>query len=507
MDSTAWMMLGVASLLSLLLVATVITIPLRRLGRGGGSWGALLAALSLPMAVLLFTSLLLWVISAFPAAFGALHLERSHVEAWYLFWVILLLFNLSEGLGRLYHLYFRKDAQPAHGLALFLGRVVVVGASLLIVLQFAMDLSTSQLLTSTAVVATVLGIALREVLSNFLAGLSVHLAGTVQPAQWIAIGDKEGEIIQRNWRETRIRSTGGHIYIVPNSLIASSLITHMTWDSPLRRHHLDFPVSYDASPALVRQALQEAAISVPEVDRTCKWPDAMVLACKDNSMVYRLRFWSRTFHDRSRIEGDVQERVWYQLGRHGIALGSVSEVKIPTLSGTLSAQVTEPIPETGYDLLLRSGFVQRYLVGSDGRLLVDETALRAFATLLRRRTYGADEELFRLGDVGEVCYILLRGDLYGRTGLSVQGGGAGEFRVEPGEWVGEISVFSGLTRTATVFVKGSEAEVLEVSNRALHYLLSCHEEIARLFQQRLAQRSRRMLEELRTLDLPHTAIS
>ena len=254
MNNTSWIMLGTVGLLSILLVTTAITLPLRTLRQGFGPWGIFLSTLSLPLTVLVLSSLLYGLVLAFPAAFGSLPLEHSFLEAWYLFWAILLLFNLSEGIGRLYYASLRKEVQPGHNTLFFLGRVVVVGASLLVLKRFAMDLSTSQLLTSTAVVATVLGIALREVLGNFLAGLSVHLVGTVQPSQWIAVGDKEGEIIQRNWRETRIRSTGGHIYIIPNSTIASSTITHMTWDSPLRRHLLDFPVDPAVSPALVREA-------------------------------------------------------------------------------------------------------------------------------------------------------------------------------------------------------------------------------------------------------------
>ncbi|MBF0399708.1 MAG: mechanosensitive ion channel [Magnetococcales bacterium] len=502
MDNASWIVLSSAVVLSVLLVATLITIPLRRLSKSGGEWGKLFAVLSLPLAVLALSSILLALLFAFPAAFGPLRPERKHLEAWYLFWGILLLFNLSEGIGRLYHTHFQRDAPPAHGILYFLGRLFIVGISLLLVLQFAMDLNASQLLTSTAVVATMVGFALREVLSNFLAGLSVQLVGTVQPTQWIAIGDKEGEIIQRNWRETRIRSTGGHIYIIPNSTVANSVITHMTWDAPLRRHAIDIPVDYLISPAVVCQALREAAASVPEVDQSHKKPDAMISACRESAMIYRVRFWSRTFHDRSHIEGAVRERVWYQLQRYGIRPGAITEIKVPDLT---TAIATNPVPADlapgCYELLLGSGFVHRFLQSSTGQMLVDESALRTFAALLRRRLYGQGEVLFSLGESGYLCYIHVRGVLHGRTELVALLGDQGEFKVEVGDWVGEITVFSGLPRTATLYVKEGDVEVLEVSSRAFHYLLSCHEEIARIFYQRLAQRSKKMMEALHPLKI------
>ncbi|MBF0185812.1 MAG: mechanosensitive ion channel family protein [Magnetococcales bacterium] len=496
MSDSPLLMIVLAGLLSAMLVITAVTIPLRRLRLTGKPWAEFFADLSLPLGMLLFSGLWLGLLLSFPAAFDHRLPPSTYRHVWFLFWSVLLLFNLSEGIGRLYYSQVRKEAQPGRSLLWLLGRIAVVTASVMVVLQFAMDLNASQLLTSTAVVATVLGIALREVLSNFLAGISINLTGTAQPSQWIAVGDKEGEIIQRNWRETRIRSTGGHIYIIPNSMIAHNLVNNMTWHSPLRRHQLEFPVEYSISPALVCQALREAALSVPEVDQSDKQPDAMVASCREHAMLYRVRFWSRTFHDRSRIEGLVQERVWYYLQRQGIRMGGLlhlhgAELALNALHSPPRAAATEC-----HTLLQQSGFLQRYLMDESGQLLLSEEELRHFASQLTHRLFGPGEQLLTLGEQRPIGYIHLRGTLFGQTELATMQQDGGRFQVAVGDWLGEITLFSGLPRTATVTVGSGDAELLEVPATAFHYLLSRNDAITRLFQQRLAQRSKALIEEL-----------
>lgn len=509
MDASAWVTLSIAGLLSLLLVATAITVPLRRHGANFGPWGVFFSTIAHPLAVLLLSSLMLWVLHSFPSAFGHFFPELKYVESWYLLWVVILLFDLSEGIGRLYYVHVRRRPGDAGGGVLFfLGRLVVFGGAFLAIFYFALDLNASQLFTSTAVVAAVVGFALREVLGNLLAGISLNLAGTIQPAQWIAIGEKEGEVVQRNWREVRIRTTGGHIFVVPNSVVANSILHNMTWNSPLRRHTLDLMVVFTASPAVVRQAMVEAALSVPDVDLGEKKPDAWILAYKANGVVYRVRFWSRTFHDRTKIEGQVQERIWYRFQRLGIAIPHVLEVTLPPSGGqgvesqvlaTSQSPVSPPVPsESNLVLLSGCGFVQRFLRGSRGEPLVDDAQLEAFAAMLTLRLYGPGEELFRQGSVGESCFILLQGVLYGRSELASFGEG-GEFALKVGELVGELSVITGLPRSSTIYVREGEARVLEVPAAAFKHLLSWHPTIAETVSRLMAYRSRIMVVELQHL--------
>ena len=60
---------------------------------------------------------------------------------------------------------------------------------------------------------------------------------------------------------------------------------------------------------------------------------------------------------------------------------------------------------------MRSDFARKVLVGADGKLLVPEDELSAWAGRLSSQLYGRGEILFRQGDPGECCYVVLSGKL------------------------------------------------------------------------------------------------
>ncbi|MBF0192661.1 MAG: mechanosensitive ion channel [Magnetococcales bacterium] len=516
MDGLTLIVATLGGMLSLFLLATVLTWPLRSRGRarragndppllaqpdaGSGentSWlGILLDYISRPLVVLLLTELVAGVLRENPGLVAGWSLDERYLKAWYLFWLALLFFNGNEALGRLFYTV-RKRHFPVPGLVLFLLRLLLIGGATLSILHFVLDFDTSKLLTSTAVVAAVVGIALREVLSNFLAGVSMNLVGTVEPAQWIAVGDKEGEIIQRNWRETRLRTTGGHVLIIPNGTLANSVIHNLTWPTPLRRHQMTVTLAFNASPQQVREALVEAALSVVEVDRG-KGPDAHLHDYRDYGVVYQLRYWSRTYFDRTRLEGAVRERIWYQLRRRGL------EIPFPQ-GGDLSVATAVTQRADGEDplarntrLLLACGFLERVVGHSVQRPILAPDELKRLIADLNYRVFGPGEALFRQGESGRVCYLLVTGRLQGQTryeGMSM----TQEFAIGAGELVGEIALMTGLPRSSTVWAVDGEAELLEFSQGAFDRFLD-NPVVSEAVSTLVARRSRHLFEDLCNLE-------
>ncbi|MBF0629629.1 MAG: mechanosensitive ion channel family protein [Magnetococcales bacterium] len=511
LDSLSLISLTLGGFLAIFTVATLLTLPLRlRTSKTtaieepkeipssqGESWVVpLLGAVIRPVVILTLTWCLLKVLDLHPEWLGSARIDARYIKAWYLFWVILLFFNINEAIGRLFYFVHRRRF-PIPSVMLFLLRLLLIGATSFAIFHFVLDFDTSQLLTSTAVVAAVVGIALREVLSNFLAGLSMNLVGTVEPSQWIAVGDKEGEIIHRNWRETRLRSTSGHIYIIPNSTLAASVINNMTWNSPLRRHQLLFTLSFGDFPQEVKTILRNAASSVDEVEQS-KPVDAFIQEFRDYGVVYLVRFWSRTYFDRSKLEGLVRERVWYQLRRHGLSIPFPDGGSVYSVAPTLVPKV-EKQPEDHIRILQQCGFFTRLLASMPRAPLPSPEKLLNFAALLVHRVYGPNELLFRQGEVGRVCHIVARGHLLGMVfyeGLDA----TQEFRVETGELVGEMALLTDLPRTATVKAGPEEVELLEVSSPAFDALLAISPEVQHALTGLAARRSRQLFEQLQHLE-------
>jgi len=117
-------------------------------------------------------------------------LER-HARAWMVFWTAVLAVNLVESVaGFVWAL--RGKAFPVPELLRNILRALLYVAAAFLVLNRILGRDISTLLTSTALLTAVVGFALQGVLGNLLAGMSLHLARSVFPSDWIAVDGVEG---------------------------------------------------------------------------------------------------------------------------------------------------------------------------------------------------------------------------------------------------------------------------------------------------------------------------
>jgi CRP/FNR family cyclic AMP-dependent transcriptional regulator len=117
---------------------------------------------------------------------------------------------------------------------------------------------------------------------------------------------------------------------------------------------------------------------------------------------------------------------------------------------------------------------------------------------MTRRRYGRDEVLFREGDVGDTLHVIEKGrvlvqvstDRGERTAVAVRG---------PGDVIGELSLFEGGVRTATVIAL-ERTETLVLSHASLNRLRQEDPKVdrylAELLSSKLAEVTDRMMEML-----------
>jgi CRP-like cAMP-binding protein len=119
---------------------------------------------------------------------------------------------------------------------------------------------------------------------------------------------------------------------------------------------------------------------------------------------------------------------------------------------------------------------------------------------MRRLFYTRGETLFRQGEVGESAYVLVRGSVEGRVEFEADVP-PHLFTVHAGGLLGEMSLVSGLPRTATLCA-AEEVELLEIPSAAFVQLLGIREDVpaklAELVSQRAAQNAA-MFEKLKAV--------
>ncbi len=463
--------------------------------------GHLFVFVSRPLAVLALTQVTVWISES---VFHRTIPYPGHLVAWLYFWELALVLAFIEGFALQFY-RLRGKLFPVPDLM----RNIVRGGLLIMagfaVLHIKLGIDIAPLLGASALVTAVVGFALQGVLGNLLSGMSLHVVRSVVPSDWVAVGDVEGEVIQTNWRETRLRTIAGHIVIVPNNTVAAATIHNMSRPTPLRRHQVNVGASYSDAPGDVIGALVQSALAVPEV-LPQPTPSAFVTEYKDFGINYVLRFWTNQYFDRTGVEGDVMRMIWYQFKRLRIEIPfPMSDRLLNDFMEVVYHQRRLPPEETDVQHtvgdLLHSDFASRLFVDDKGMPLLKESDLGSLAKSVRRIRFTKGETIFKQGDPGDSCYVVAWGRVHGRVEYT-DTAKANEFELGPGTLFGEMSLVTGLPRTATIFAN-EEVELLEISKEAFTALLGLRDDIPQVIAKLVAERAednKATLEKLKAVD-------
>ena len=422
------------------------------------------------------------------------------IDAAFVFFVIFFLVRLLDGLARArYERKGRSFPLPRvlHGFFLM---VVYIAAALAILREF-LGFNITPLLAGSAILTAVLGLALQGVLGNVFSGMSLHYTKSFSRGDWVKVGETEGQVVDTNWRETRLRDRTSNIVVIPNTVVASQTIVNFSL--PDRASAVVLPVKVDflAPPAVVVDLLLEAAKEAPDV-LADPAPTSYILNYDEFGITYVLKFWISDFGRRPDITGEVGRLVWHKLRRQGVEIPFPLESK---LRGVLHAlrpaedRVAEIATdrERNYQDFSKSTFLNIQEGERAGQSVLSEAEVRDLAAKSERVRFGAREVLFRQGETGDACYVVARGKVRGEI-VYEEGGKTytTSFEVGRGGIFGEMSLFTGLPRTATVVVD-EDAELLEIRAPALASLLARNPQLAEAVAEVVSGRNRANLETLR----------
>jgi len=423
-------------------------------------------------------------------------------DAAFVFVVIFLIVRLLESLvlSR-----YEKKGKPyplprvLHGFIL----IVVYIAVVLALLREFLGFNIGPLLAGSAILTAVLGLALQGVLGNIFSGMSLHYTRSFSRGDWVKVGETEGQVVDTNWRETRLRDRASNIVVIPNTIVASQTITNFSL--PDRPSAVVLPIKVDvlAPPAVVVDLLIEAAKEAPDV-LADPAPTSYILNYDEFGVTYLLKFWITDYGRRPDITGEVGRLVWHKLRRRGVEIPVPLESKVKGVLRALQpsedrAAETAAEQERNFQDFSKSSFLNIQDGDKAGQSVLSESEVRDIAARSERVRFGAREVLFRQGETGDVCYVVARGKVRGE--IVYEDGGkttTTSFEVGRGGIVGEMSLFTGLPRTATVVVD-EEAELLEIRAEALASLLARSPALAEAMAEVVAARNRANSETLRKI--------
>ena len=132
-----------------------------------------------------------------------------------------------------------------------------------------LDISISPLLAGFGIGGLAVALAVQPTLSNFFAGTYLVTEGELKDGDFIELeGGPSGYITDVGWRSTKIRSRYNNLVIVPNSHMASSVVTNYSSPTPAMNVIVTCGVSYDADlervETLVMQVAQQVIDESPD---------------------------------------------------------------------------------------------------------------------------------------------------------------------------------------------------------------------------------------------------
>ena len=334
-----------------------------------------------------------------------------------------------------------KIPRFVHEVVALLILVIVV----MLVLTFIYEIKIPGLLAGSGILAVMLGLAMQDTLGNIITGLGLHFEKPFKPGDWLILDNRHAEVIEINWRSTRLRTNDDIHLDIPNNQIARSTIVNLSYPTRVHAMRLTVGVDYQAPPNLVKDLLVQAAGDVVGVLREPP-PKVFLNSFGESAVIYEVKFWlddQARFND---IMDAIRTNIWYGLDR--------ARIKIPYPIRTLQFEPARAT-NTPADLGAARAVLDRQPVFQ----CLDEAQrdnLLARARLLR---FGRGEKIIRQGQDGSSMFILLNGEV--EVVVSGRQGPARVATLRGGDCFGEMSLLTGEQRSATV-TAGTDCEVVEI---------------------------------------------
>jgi small-conductance mechanosensitive channel/CRP-like cAMP-binding protein len=369
-----------------------------------------------------------------------------------LLWVSLA-FAAVRALNEFVFFIFRKrKGYEAPSLMRDLFSLVAYVTSLAVILKFHFtDLSFGALLSGSALLGIILGLALQDTLGNLFAGISLHADKPFQVGDVLAVGAFTGVVESITWRAVKIKTFSNHTVLISNATIAKENFEVCPRDNANARI-VFFSAAYYDSPVRVIHAVREAIRECENVLRYMT-PVVRIRGYGDSGIDYEVKYWLSDYARYNDTDALVRQRIWYAFRRAGLTF--------PFPTRTLHL-----VPPEGADADGRESLTER-LSAVDIFTPLSTDELGSLASNACGRVFAPGETIIRAGETAASMFVVHRGSV----DVSVDQNGQTHTlkRLHEGEIFGEMGLFTGEPRTANV-VATEETEVLEIDHAAMRSL-------------------------------------
>jgi small-conductance mechanosensitive channel/CRP-like cAMP-binding protein len=351
--------------------------------------------------------------------------------------------------------------------------IAYVVITAIILKYFFKDLSLGALLSGSALLGIIVGLALQDTLGNLFAGVSLQADKPFEVGDVITIGSLTGVVESVTWRAVKIRSFSNHVILVSNSALAKEHIEVAPRDN-LNARNVFFNALYTDSPAkvihVVREAVRDAENVSPKIT-----PVVRIRNLGDFAVDYEVKYWLVDYTKQHDSDALIRQLIWYAFRRNGLTFAYPTQTLFldrPARDGGRPATVLDRLTER--------------LSAVDIFAPLSPEELARLASSCESRTYAPGELIIRAHDAGDSMFVINRGGVNVRV-TSSDGKTRTVAALEEGAFFGEMALFTGEPRTASVVAK-EETEVLEIGHQAMKRLFETNPDLVESLSHTIEER-------------------
>jgi small-conductance mechanosensitive channel/CRP-like cAMP-binding protein len=356
-------------------------------------------------------------------------------------------------------------------------REVVGGIIFLIVLLLILsygyhaEAQLKGLLAGSGVVAIILGFAGQNLFAGIIGGVSIQINRPYKVGDWLQVDDRFAEVMEINWRSTRLRTNDGIYLDIPNNVMVSHTIVNLHYPTEVHAMRIRVGIEYKNPPNRVKDTLFRAASTAEGVLPEPK-VRVFLVDFADSAMIYEIKFYMGNHARINEINDTVRTNVWYELKRQGITI----PFPIRTLQVERKAAASTHEEYREARAILRSEALFECLSDEQIESLVQQSQVSHF---------GRGERVIREGAEGDSMFVLLRGTA--EVSISKNGTSISVATLKAPDCFGEMSLLTGEHRTATVRAQ-SDCQVMEIGKPVMAELLRASPDCLERLSELLAKR-------------------
>ena len=165
-------------------------------------------------------------------------------------------------------------------------------------------IDTKSLVASLGVVSLVAGLALQDLLKDFIVGISMLLEGQYSIGDWISINGFKGEVLPSNLRTTKLKAYTGEIKYIANRNI-TEIINYSTDSANLI---IDVSVAYESDVDKVKKVLDELCESLKQEYKLKDISCLGIQELADSSINFRLVVLTK-YSEQFNLEREIKKEI------------------------------------------------------------------------------------------------------------------------------------------------------------------------------------------------------